>query len=87
MTDTARGTRAAGTVRGIDSFDAVPLSNAVSDVDACPSTNPNPSAIFFNGFMDFDLGGMQGLSRLMPDVMLVDAEGKRYPGSCRSSRP
>ncbi|MFE9065824.1 AraC family transcriptional regulator [Streptomyces violaceusniger] len=67
-------------VRGIDSFDAVPLSNAVCDVDACPSTNPTPSAIFFNGFMDFDLGGMQGLSRLMPDVMLVDAEGKRYPG-------
>ncbi|WP_329061119.1 AraC family transcriptional regulator [Streptomyces sp. NBC_01429] len=65
---------------GMDSFDAVPLSNAVSDVDACPSTEPNPSAIFFNGSMEFDLGGMQGLSQLMPHVMLVDAGGERYPG-------
>ncbi|WP_227025207.1 AraC family transcriptional regulator [Streptomyces tsukubensis] len=66
--------------RGIDSFDAVPLSEAVSDVDTCPSTDPTPSAIFFNGSMEFDLGGMQGLSRLMPEVMLVDAGGERYPG-------
>ncbi|MEV7427931.1 AraC family transcriptional regulator [Streptomyces sp. NPDC091212] len=65
---------------GMDSFDAVPLSNAVSDVDACPSTEPTPSAIFFNGSMEFDLGGMQGLSQLMPHVMLVDAGGERYPG-------
>ncbi|MFC9427569.1 AraC family transcriptional regulator [Streptomyces sp. NPDC056987] len=65
---------------GMDSFDAVPLSNAVSDVDACPSTEPTPSTILFTGSMEFDLGGMQGLSRLMPHVMLVDAGGKRYPG-------
>lgn len=67
-------------VQRMDGFDAVPLSNAVCDVNACPSVDPNPSAIFFNGFMEFDLGGMQGLSKLMPDVMLVDADGKRYPG-------
>lgn len=67
-------------VRNIDSFDAVSLSDSVCDVDACPSADPAPGAIFFNGSMEFDLGGMQGLSRLMPDVMLVDAEGKRYPG-------
>ncbi|MGW5930389.1 AraC family transcriptional regulator [Streptomyces anulatus] len=67
-------------VQGIDSFDAVTLSNAVCDVDACPGADPTPSAIFFNGFMEFDLGGMEGLSQLMPDVMLVDAEGQRYPG-------
>ncbi|OKH98158.1 AraC family transcriptional regulator [Streptomyces sp. CB02923] len=66
--------------QGIDSFDAVPLNNAVCDVDACPSAEPAPSAVFFTGFMEFDLGGMQGISRLMPDVMLVDAEGQRYPG-------
>ncbi|MEU0846325.1 AraC family transcriptional regulator [Streptomyces sp. NPDC005962] len=66
--------------QGIDSFAAVPLSDAVCAVDVCPSTDPTPSAVFFNGFMDFDLGGMQGLSQLMPDVMLVDAEGQRYPG-------
>ncbi|MER8000245.1 AraC family transcriptional regulator [Streptomyces sp. NPDC095613] len=67
-------------VQGIDSFAAVPLSNAVCAVDACPGSDPTPSAIFFNGFMEFDLGGMQGISRLMPDVMLADAGGKRYPG-------
>lgn len=66
--------------RRIDSFDAVSLSDAVCAVDACPSTDPTPSAVFFNGFMEFDLGGMQGLSQLMPDVMLVDAGGQRYPG-------
>ncbi|AGP60167.1 hypothetical protein M271_43995 [Streptomyces rapamycinicus NRRL 5491] len=66
--------------RGIDSFDAVPLSDTVCDVDACPSADPTPSAIFFNGSMELDLGGMQGLSQLMPDVILVDATGKRYPG-------
>ncbi|MFD5746844.1 AraC family transcriptional regulator [Streptomyces sp. NPDC127033] len=65
---------------GMDSFDAVPLSDAVSDVDACPSTEPTPSTILFTGSMEFDLGGMQGLSQLMPHVMLVDAGGKRYPG-------
>ncbi|MFE6778231.1 cupin domain-containing protein [Streptomyces sp. NPDC057702] len=67
-------------VRGIDSFASVSLGDAIGDVDTCASADPNPSAIFFNGFMDFDLGGMQGISRLMPDVMQVDAGGKRYPG-------
>ncbi|MGP3943704.1 AraC family transcriptional regulator [Streptomyces sp. 6N106] len=67
-------------LRGMDAFDGVTLGDAVCAVDACQSGEPTPSAIFFNGFMDFDLGGMQGISRLMPDVMLVDATGKRYPG-------
>ncbi|MEU7045063.1 AraC family transcriptional regulator [Streptomyces varsoviensis] len=66
--------------RGIESFAAVPLSNAVCAVDACASTAPAPSAIFFTGSMEFDLGGMQGLSQLMPEIMLVNAVGKRYPG-------
>ncbi|GAB2793900.1 AraC family transcriptional regulator [Streptomyces daliensis] len=66
--------------RDINSFDAAPLGDAVCDVHACPSTDSNPSAVFFNGYMEFDLGGMQGISRLMPDVMLVNAEGERYPG-------
>ncbi|MFF9490136.1 cupin domain-containing protein [Streptomyces sp. NPDC014676] len=67
-------------LRGMDAFDGVTLGDAVCAVDACPSGEPVPSAIFFNGRMDFDLGGMQGINRLMPDVMLVDATGKRYPG-------
>ncbi|MFD6274634.1 AraC family transcriptional regulator [Streptomyces sp. NPDC060209] len=67
-------------VRGIDDFGATPLDGAVGDVNACPSTDPTPSAIFFHGCMELDLGGMQGLSQLMPDIILVDAAGKRYPG-------
>jgi AraC-like DNA-binding protein len=67
-------------VRGIASFGAVPLSDAVLDVDACPTTEATPSTILFTGSMEFDLGGMQGLRELMPDVLLVDARGKRYPG-------
>ncbi|MFE3824476.1 AraC family transcriptional regulator [Streptomyces sp. NPDC059092] len=66
--------------RGMDSFDTVPLGDTVGDVDACPSAAPTPSAILFTGSMEFDLGGMQGISQLMPDVIVVDAEGKRYPG-------
>lgn len=64
----------------INSFDSIPLSNAVSDVDACPSADPAPSTILFTGIMEFDLGGMQGLSQLMPAVMVADARGERYPG-------
>ncbi|QKW50055.1 AraC family transcriptional regulator [Streptomyces buecherae] len=66
--------------RGIGSFPTAALGNAIGDVNACPSLDPNPSAILFNGTMEFDLGGMRGLGRLMPDVMLVDATGERYPG-------
>lgn len=64
----------------IGSFEASPLGDAVSAVDACPSTSVVPSAILFYGCMEFDLGGMQGLGRLMPHLMLVDAASERYPG-------
>jgi AraC-like DNA-binding protein len=59
---------------------AAPLGDTVSAVDACPSTSVVPSAILFHGCMEFDLGGMQGLGRLMPGMMLVDAASVRYPG-------
>jgi AraC-like DNA-binding protein len=64
----------------VNGYDAVPLGAAVSAVDTCPSTDPEPRTVLFTGFMEFDLGGMQGLSRLMPVVMVADAEGNRYPG-------
>ncbi|VFR43699.1 Transcriptional regulator, AraC family [plant metagenome] len=64
----------------IGSFEASPLGDAVSAVDACPSSSVVPSAILFYGCMEFDLGGMQGLGRLMPHLMLVDAASERYPG-------
>ena len=64
----------------IDKFDATQLGEAVSGVDTCPSTHPTPSAIFFYGRMEFDLGGMQALGKLMPEVMVADTLGHRYPG-------
>lgn len=67
-------------VQDIGSFAAPPLGDGVYGVDACPSTSPLPSAIFFYGCLEFDLGGMQALGRLMPGLMLVDATGEHYPG-------
>lgn len=67
-------------VQDIASFAAPPLGDGVFGVDACPSTFPLPSAIFFYGCLELDLGGMHALGRLMPDVMLVDASSDRYPG-------
>lgn len=67
-------------VQDIDRFEAAPLGDTVSAVDACPSTSVVPSAILFYGCMEFDLGGMQGLGRLMPGLMLADAASTRYPG-------
>lgn len=67
-------------VQPIDSFTSAALGDAVSGVDTCPSTSTIPSAILFYGCMEFDLGGMQGLSPLMPPVMLADASNDRYPG-------
>lgn len=66
--------------QSIDTFDAAPLGEAVSGVDTCPSTHPTPSAVIFYGCMEFDLGGMQGLGKLMPTVMVADTQGDRYPG-------
>ncbi|WOI46486.1 AraC family transcriptional regulator [Acidovorax sp. BLS4] len=67
-------------VQDIGSFAAPPLGDGVYEVDDCPSTSPLPSAIFFYGCLEFDLGGMQALGRLTPGLMLVDATGERYPG-------
>ena len=64
----------------IGDFEAAPLGDTVCAVDMCPSMSVVPSAILFYGCMAFDLGGMQGLGKLMPDLMLADAKGQRYPG-------
>lgn len=65
----------------IDNFAAAPLGEAVSGVDTCPSTHPTPSAVLFYGCMEFDLGGMEGLGRLMPEVMVANTNTDRqnYP--------
>ncbi|MDO8034234.1 AraC family transcriptional regulator [Janthinobacterium sp. SUN128] len=64
----------------IDKFDVAPLGDAVSGVDTCPSTASVPSAIIFYGCMEFDLGGMQGVGKLMPTVMVADTQAQDYPG-------
>lgn len=67
-------------VQGIDSYDSEPLGDAVGDVNVGLSADLSPSAVLFTGYMEFDLGGMQGLSRIMPEIMIADAQGERYPG-------
>ncbi|SDH79563.1 AraC-type DNA-binding protein [Pseudomonas flavescens] len=66
--------------RDIGSIEAAPLGDTVCAVDICPSTSSIPSAILFYGCMEFDLGGMQGLEKLMPGLIVIDAKGRRYPG-------
>ncbi|CAM0556559.1 RCS-specific HTH-type transcriptional activator RclR [Vreelandella titanicae] len=66
--------------QSIDKFDAAPLGEAVSGVNTCPSTHSTPSAVIFYGCMEFDLGGMQGLGKLMPTFMVADTQTDRYPG-------
>ena len=64
----------------IEKFDVAPLGESVSGVDTCPSTHPMPSAVIFYGCMEFDLGGMQGIGKLMPTVMVADTQAQDYPG-------
>ncbi len=66
--------------QSIDEFAAATLGEAVSGVNTCPSTHPKPSAVIFYGCMEFDLGGMQGLGKLMPTFMVADTQTDRYPG-------
>lgn len=67
-------------VHAIDSFDAASLGDAVCAVDARLDGGEDQSTLLFSGCMEFELGSLQGLGRLMPDLMLIDAKGQRYPG-------
>lgn len=64
----------------IDYIDAAPLGESVSGINTCPSTLTTPSAVLFYGCMEFDLGGMQELGKLMPGIMVADLREERYPG-------
>lgn len=64
----------------IEKFDAAPLGESVSGVDTCPSTHLTPSAVIFVGCMEFDLGAMRGIAKLMPTVMVADTQAQGYPG-------
>lgn len=65
-------------VQDIDLLNGEPLGEAVSAVDT--GTGPEPSTLLFSGCMEFELGSLHGLGKLMPDLMLIDAGGQRYPG-------
>ncbi|MGR7044099.1 AraC family transcriptional regulator [Klebsiella aerogenes] len=67
-------------IQHIDTLGAAPLGEAVSGINTCPSTHPTPSTVIFYGCMMFDLGGMQGLVKLMPQAIVVEANEKIYPG-------
>jgi len=64
----------------IDTFGSAPLGEAVSGINTCPSSHPTPSTVLFYGCMEFDLGGMQGLGKLMPQAIVVEANEQIYPG-------
>jgi AraC-like DNA-binding protein len=64
----------------IDTLGFAPLGEAVSGINTCPSSHPTPSTVLFYGCMEFDLGGMQGLGKLMPQAIVVEANEQIYPG-------
>ena len=66
--------------RDIASFAAAPLCESVCDISACAGKpDEAPNAVMFSSCMEFELGGMQGLVRLMPEVMEVGMLGERHP--------
>nr|WP_282448018.1 AraC family transcriptional regulator [Pseudomonas fragi] len=67
-------------VLDINRLDGAPLGDTVSAVDTGADASPTPSTILFSGCMEFELGSIHGLGRLMPGLMLIDAGGQRYPG-------
>ncbi|BBP59369.1 AraC family transcriptional regulator [Pseudomonas sp. St316] len=67
-------------VQDIDSLDAASLGDTVSAVDVGTGSDSPSSTIIFNSCMAFELGSIQGLSKLMPGLMVIDAGGQRYPG-------
>ncbi|KNC09580.1 AraC family transcriptional regulator [Klebsiella sp. RIT-PI-d] len=70
----------AAAVHCLESLDAAPIGETVYAVKTCQKASPASGAVFFYGCMEFNLGGMQGLEPLMPDMMLVDIHSGRYPG-------
>ena len=67
-------------VQDIDRLNGAPLGDTVSAVDTGTDASPTPSTLVFSGCMEFELGSIHGLGRLMPGLMLIDAGGQRYPG-------
>lgn len=67
-------------VQDIDLLKGEPLGDTVSAVDTGTDAGSTPTTLVFSGCMEFELGSLHGLGKLMPGLMLIDAGGQRYPG-------
>ncbi|MFP3995898.1 AraC family transcriptional regulator [Pseudomonas capeferrum] len=67
-------------VQDIDLLGGEPLGDTVSAVATGTDAGPMPTTLLFSGCMEFELGSLHGLGKLMPGLMLIDAGGQRYPG-------
>jgi AraC-like DNA-binding protein len=66
--------------RDVTSYATAPLCDGVQAVTACLAEPGCPgSTLIFSSCMEFELGSMQGLVRLMPEVMLVETLLERQP--------
>lgn len=66
--------------RDIASFATAPLCGNVGALESCPPEScRTKDAVIFSGCMEFDLGAMQPLVGLMPEVMQVGTLLDRYP--------
>jgi len=65
--------------RDIASFSSAPLCDNVCAITACCEAPDAGSTIIFSSAMEFELGGMQSLVSLMPEVMLVSTLLDRQP--------
>ncbi len=64
----------------IGTYAAKPVCDGVCSISACAGEPGCPdNAMIFSSCMDFELGAMQGLVRLMPAVMLVGTLPDRHP--------
>jgi AraC-like DNA-binding protein len=66
--------------RDITSFAGEPVCEGLSDIKDCAGRPGCPeNTVVFSSCMEFDLGGMQRLVRLMPEAMIVGTLSERHP--------
>ncbi|MCB8882174.1 AraC family transcriptional regulator [Acidisoma cellulosilytica] len=66
--------------RDITSFTGEPLCDALSEIRDCAGKPGCPdNTLIFSSCMEFDLGGMQRLVRLMPEALIVGTLSERHP--------
>ena len=66
--------------RDITSFASEPVCEALDDIKDCAGRLGCPeNTVIFSSCVEFDLGGMQRLVRLMPEAMIVGTLSERHP--------